>query len=140
MNYYVIILLLVLLGGIGVTIWGWKILLVSRKMSQWPAVEGEITKSNSAHLSGEFSPNIQYHYVVNGKGYQRDFEFPRDVESIPELSASYIKKYPMGKKVTVYYNTSNPDEAVLEPTLRGDWMILVLGLVAIVAAVLALLS
>lgn len=140
MNYYAIILVLVSLGGIGVTLWGWKILRVSRKISQWPTVAGVIKKSDLGRPEDAFSLDIQYAYSIDAKEYQRDFELPGDVELMPELCVAYSEKYPVGKKVMIYYDASNPSNSLLEPSLRGDWMVLVLGIIMAVAGVVALLS
>ncbi|MBL1292373.1 MAG: DUF3592 domain-containing protein [Thiotrichales bacterium] len=140
MNYYVIILLLVFFGGIAVTIWGWKILKKSQAVGRWPTTKGNIVVSSDKGKNDEHAPNIQYQYVIDGKSFQQSFQFPSDVESMPELSARYVNKYPVGCEVKVYYNPVNPDDAVLESRLQGDWMIFVMGIVTTMAAGFALLS
>lgn len=137
MNYYGIILLIVVFSGVAVTLWGWKILVTSRKIGQWPTIEGRIVKSETNGRGDHLLPEIEFSYAVDNKPYTQRFDFPPDVDPMPELSASYVEKYPLGKKVTVYYNPENPSDATLETSLRGDWMILVLGMIVTVASLLA---
>ena len=73
--------------------------------------------------------------------YQRVLEFPGGASSSPELAASYVRKYPVGAKVSVYYNPDQPDQSTLEPGLSGgDWMIPALGVAAMAFGIFALFS
>lgn len=138
MNLYSAILSAVTLGGIGITIWGWIILANSRKIKQWPTVEGIIEESTEKPETG-LLPHIIFSFQVDGKQYQRKFDFPEGTHPLPEFNQSYLRKYPVGKKVTVYYNPEQPEIATLEPEAQGDWMILALGIMMAVGGFITLL-
>jgi len=140
MNYYGIILLVVLIAGVLLTAWGWKILSVSKKIRQWPVVEGIIKVSELSSAADDLLPDIRFEYVVAGETYLQEFVFPDDMDAMPELAKSYYIKYPVGSKVSVYYNPDDLQEAMLEPNMRGDWMVISLGIVVTVASFLALLT
>lgn len=130
MNTYIAILILFTLGGIGVSVWGWKIILINKKQKQWPTVQGEITESQSAANMADIFPKIVFRYEASGSAWEKELEFPSGTQPTPELCTSYIKKYPAGATVDVYYNPDNPQEATLEPGVNSDWMIFAIGILA----------
>ena len=138
MNLYSAILGTVLLAGLGITIWGWKILASSRKIKQWPTVEGTIEESTEKP-ENDLLPHIVFSYQVEGKQYQRKFEFPEGTHPLPEFNQAYLKKYPAGKNVSVYYNPEQPETATLEAETQGDWMILALGIMMAAGGLITLL-
>ena len=138
MNLYSAILATVLLAGIGITIWGWKILANSRRVKQWPTAEGIIEESTEKPEK-DLLPYIVFSYQVGGKQYQRQFDFPEGTHPLPEFNQTYLKRYPVGKNVTVYYNPEQPETATLEAETQGDWMILALGIMMAVGGVITLL-
>lgn len=139
MNLYSLILISVAIGGLGISVWGWRILQASKRVAQWPTVQGQIEVS--AHGSGhnDLLPDIRYRYDVAGQHYQSRFEFPSGTHPLPEFSRSYVEKYPVGAGVTVYYNPQQPSDSTLEPGAQGDWMILALGILLTIGGVGALL-
>lgn len=139
MNLYPIILGLVVLGGIGISIWGWRVLAASRKARQWPRVEGVIEEAELSSATNDLLPHIVFSYQVEDKQYRRAFEFPEGTHALPEFAQSYVRKYPVGARVQVYYDPGQADHATLEPGAQGDWMILVLGLLMVVGGLAALL-
>lgn len=139
MNPYVIILALVSLGGIAITIWGWRVLRISQMRKKWPSVEGVITASESSSEDDDLLPRIVFSYEVEGQVFSRVFEFPSGTQPLPEFTQAYLKKYPVDAKVRVYYDPRYPDEATLEPGTQADWMILVLGLLMAVGGAAAII-
>lgn len=139
LNYYAIILGLFIIGGFGAVLWGWIIFVKARKTLRWPMVEGVIEQSAPTSKANDLLPYIQFRYTVAAHIYQRTLEFPDNTNPSPELATSYAKKYPVGAKISVYYNPEQPNQATLEPGLaRGDWMIPALGIAAIALGVFAL--
>lgn len=131
MNPYTIILSLFLVAGIATSIWGWTIILRSRRTRSWPAVDGAI--SQCAASDSDALPEIEFSYTVAARDYRCGHTFPGGTTPSQELIASYVLKYPVGTKVKVHYDPVHPERATLEPGLaRGDWMILVLGIIATV--------
>ncbi len=139
MNLYSIILASVALGGIGISIWGWLILQKSRKIKQWPRIIGIIESSNPTSAENDLLPEIVFSYQLDGKKYQKQFEFPDGTHPLPEFSKAYNEKYPVGKKVEVFYNPDQHEAATLEPGAQGDWMILAMGIAMHIGGVLSLI-
>ncbi len=139
MNPYVIILALVTLGGIAITLWGWQILRNSQKVKNWPSVEGVIETSESSSEHDDLLPHIVYCYEVADQTLRSNFEFPSGTQPLPEFAQAYVKKYPIGAKVSVFYNPQQASQSTLEPGAQGDWMILALGILMTVGGTIALL-
>lgn len=137
-----------MIGGLGVSAWGWKILAKSKKIKQWPTTEGVIEESivdsqnlSSTALSSKNSdllPHIVFSYNIQGKQYQCVFEFPEGTHPLPEFNQAYIKKYPVGRNVEVFYNPEQSDIATLETETPGDWMIIAMGIMMTIGSVIAL--
>jgi len=127
-NAYSIILVLVLLSGIAITAWGWRILRQAQQKKQWPTTEGTITESEPVSKHDDLLPHIVFSYQVAGHHYQQTFQFPDDTNPLPEFSRAYVKKYPVGQTVLVYYDPGQPQTATLEPATQGDWMVLAIGI------------
>lgn len=138
MNAYLIILLAVTLGGIGISIWGWRIRQRSQQVVQWPIVEGRIDESTLGAEQNDLLPHILYSYVVGDQSYRKVFEFPTGTHPLPEFTQAYLEKYPVGTIVSVYYNPDQPQDSTLEPATQGDWMILALGILMTVGGLGAL--
>ena len=138
MNLYSAILATVLLAGLGITIWGWKTLASSRKIKQWPTVEGVIIESTE-NTKNDLLPHIVFSYQIEDKRYQCKFDFPEGTHPLPEFNQTYLNKYPVGKNITVYYNSEQHEEATLEAETQGDWMILALGILMAVGGTITLL-
>lgn len=137
LNFYFIILIAAIVSGIGVSAWGWRIMQQAKKRENWPTVKGTITKSDPSTEHDELLPHIEFSYDVAGQSHNKVFQFPEGTNPLPEFSQSYVKKYPVGKSVVVYYDPENVEEATLEPSTQGDWMILALGLIMSFCGVVA---
>lgn len=128
-NPYTIILSLFVVAGLLATLWGLVIIIRARKTSHWPMAEGVIEESAVSSDANDLLPHISYRYNVDGQGYQRTIEFPADITPTQEFATSYVKKYPVGARIQVYYNPENPEQATLEPGLgKGDWLVFAIGL------------
>ncbi|HHJ80561.1 MAG TPA: DUF3592 domain-containing protein [Candidatus Tenderia electrophaga] len=139
MNPYFIMLTLVIVGGIGITAWGWQVLRKSHKVKQWPSVEGVIEESELSSEQDDLLPHIAYRYDVNGQTLRCVFEFPNGTQPLPEFAQAYVKKYPVGAKVQVFYDPQQMQHSTLEPGSQGDWMILVVGVFMALGGAIALL-
>ncbi len=139
MNLYPLILAAVAIGGIGISIWGWKTLQRARCVEAWPTVSGSIVACEPTSEVNDLLPDIIFSYQIDGHDYRRSFEFPEGTHPLPEFTRSYMERYPVGKKVDIYYDPENPENATLEPGSQGDWMILVLGIMMTLGGVIALI-
>jgi hypothetical protein len=140
------------LGGLlafGVGVWN---LTRSLQSAHWPASEGTILSGeikyrtssiindnthnyvNNIHDDASYSAEITYRYQVA----ENDYTGTRLAYGAWSSSAAYaqgvLARYPNGKKVSVYYSPSHPEQAVLEPGIHGGtWICFVVGVVFIFA-------
>ena len=87
----------------------------------WPTTDGMITfhrfqgkrfEEYDGDFYDEFYVIIRYEYTVDGISYTSRKISAHDLPFyLPEAS----EQYPIGKEVIVYYDPSNPADAVLEP-------------------------
>lgn len=106
---------------------------------EFEVVGGEIKKSLTRIQRGKGSSykkySIEYEYVVNGVIYHSDVV----TFSSKKNGEEYVKKYPVGKIVSVYYQKSSPSFSVLEPNIREPliliipffWLLLLYALITI---------
>jgi uncharacterized protein DUF3592 len=82
--------------------------------------EGRIV-SSSTHTSRYkrrtyYHYSIEYEFTIDGKSYRSDkVTFNTNTSFYQEDAQHYIRKYPVGKIVVVYYDPHDPSFSVLEP-------------------------
>lgn len=79
--------------------------------------EGVVIKSEMKLFNGAyqsvFSYDVEYEYTVDGSSYKSEqVTHGRSDENPYRI----LKRYPVGKEVTVFYDSSRPDYSVLELT------------------------
>jgi len=99
---------------------------------KYGTAKGEITKSDTKLDTGRYTSklivDIKYDYEVDSIPYVSSvINFAADYHNIDY----YLAKYPLGKKVRVYYEVGNPSFAVLEPD-KKDWSLVLLPFIWIV--------
>ncbi|HYX29982.1 MAG TPA: DUF3592 domain-containing protein [Pyrinomonadaceae bacterium] len=95
--------------------------IASRSSRSWAAAEGVIIESRLHSDCTYCSPIINYRYVVNGQSFVGDHIVagPQDYYSSRD-AASKVSSYFLGRKVSLYYDSSNPATSCLEQGLvRG---------------------
>jgi hypothetical protein len=108
----------------------------SKQSESWPFTEGEVVSSNvkSRHDSDgdtSYSAAVRYEYEVNGTTYvSRTISFGRKLYFGRASAEDVAAMYPVGEKVTVYYDPNNHKIATLEPGISVSSFI-VLGLSAV---------
>ena len=107
--------------------------------SGWPATEGKIVRSwvkTSTSWDSDYRtrttayyPAVQYEYTVLGKTYTGSrISFGGTAgKSTRRAAEAALEGYPVGASVTVYYNPHNPQDAVLERTMHGGPLMLIVG-------------
>jgi len=85
---------------------------------------GKITESmtkwsgSPAHNAYGLHFQIRYEYKVNNVLYKSDrVNYGYKGSSDESLAEKYVKKYPVGKSVIVYYDPLDPKKSVLEPNV-----------------------
>ncbi|MCB8965292.1 MAG: DUF3592 domain-containing protein [Chloroflexota bacterium] len=106
----------------------------------WPSTKGRITNSKIVtHMGNAHGPRVGYQYIVNGSMYESNrIAFGFVGGFIRTLSGGYIKQYPKGKPVRVFYNPNKPEMATLEVGVTLEtyiWLfifgpLLLIGLIA----------
>ena len=120
-----------------------------RAASDWPSAPGKVVVSKSevrkvkvidsdresGHRFEERNfANVTYEYAVAGQTYRNNRVSIGEDRGNFEV-AETIARYPIGKAVTVYYNPSRRDEAVLERDMpQGMWGCI--GWMVVIAVVL----
>lgn len=93
--------------------------------SRLATTNGMITESN-IELSGSPALNavawhyvIQYEYYIEGKRYiSNRVSYGTTGSSDKSYAEEYIKRYPIGKPVLVYYDPKRPEKSALEPWVK----------------------
>jgi hypothetical protein len=103
--------------------------LRAKKSAQWPTTSGEITYSRVRYVRGRrfdgYLGDVQYRYRVgDAEHLSSRVSFARGHLAAAEAWQRALAPYPVGQKVTVYYDPQNPASAVLEPGLAGEMAIL----------------
>jgi hypothetical protein len=116
----------------------------AKKAQSWPNVPGnvlssEMTMSTREDSDGDVStvyyPNVVYTYSVDGNTYTSDAIGVGKASTTQAKAAQILAGYPVGTAVTVYYNPSDPTQAVLNPKGSNFIAFLLLGIVLIVIGV-----
>lgn len=116
-----------------------------RASNNWPSVMGTITKSGPSLYSQEgYDPMIYYEFEDRGKRCKsNNVQFSHAFELSASDADSLIAKYPVGSRVTVYYNPNSRypcTNNILERVYKPDWvMLLVWILFSLMAAGVGLL-
>lgn len=108
-----------------VFVWlGWGYYSKAQQSESWPETAGKIIESKvveaSRSRSGSSSKSmykawVSYDYEVNGQKYRGDqVGFMDGSSSSQKGVAEEVRKYPVGRAVTVYYNPADPKEACLD--------------------------
>jgi len=137
------ILLLVTTGtGIAILFWGGSILKQCGAALNWPQTQGHIISSaltinhlpkfidSRADPARWYGTHLQYEYKVGDEPYVSDRLSFRQADSPnPQDALKVMNKYRHEREVTVFYNSKNPQEAVLQPGyIGGDlYIILIIG-------------
>ena len=103
---------------------------------KWPTVSARIETSGvrEYHASDShehsrvqtyYRPDVTYSYDVGGVRYTGDKVPVAGTASAgtDALARRTAAKYPTGKIIEVHYNPDNPSESVLEPRVRGLWLL-----------------
>jgi hypothetical protein len=123
-------------GGIG----------IARTSHSWPTVPGRVVRSEiranrRANGLPGFRTLVRYEYVVDGEEYEGrelaggDFPYRGAVGAARRLAA-----YPVGALVTVRYDPTEPDIAVLETGVSVDVLYLPIMATLLMVAALAIFS
>lgn len=94
-------------------------------LSRLASVEGIIVSSSTYTSKSKrtvyYHYNIEYEFNVNARYYlSNEITFSGEYSTHQEETRGYLSKYPIGKKVKVYYDPQDPNFSVLEPDIYFD--------------------
>lgn len=89
----------------------------AQNSKNWPFVTGEVLEFDVRNRPADKSvyASIRYSYKVDGNTYTGNRFTLENGEPAVRQVARRLDAYPEGHTVTVYYNPDNPSQAVLEP-------------------------
>lgn len=147
MDVTLIVGILCLVGGLFLLVAG---LMQSQKAKKaqatWQTTEGVIkgshlerhSNSSGSFRSATYTPEVTYHYTVNGKSYE-GYQFAFGSGSFSHDKAEeMIAPYTPETRVQVFYDPADPSKAVLQTWATSQKSSLIFGIILIVLGVLQL--
>ncbi len=130
--------------GIELTGSGVNNIINARQSASWPTTEGRILSSDvkkgiyrGTRIWGtgiSYGAAISYEYSLNGESFSSNKVLFGEVSGVSgDAARAYVKKYPKGTRVSVFYDPDNPSVAVLESEVsRSTYLRLGIGVFLIV--------
>ncbi|MBX3382273.1 MAG: DUF3592 domain-containing protein [Phycisphaeraceae bacterium] len=121
-------------AGVGAVVYDIRLHMKVAATRHWLAAQGVIQEgrvrrhgsgssfqSPESHSAGVFAAHIVYEYPVGGVKHRGDVIAPGGVvsTSLREHAERWLAEYPVGSRVTVYYNPQNPAESCLRREKHG---------------------
>ncbi len=113
-----------ILIGLGVSIWGFKLLRRAQATRSWPTTSGIVNSSQVGEWQDSdgddlYGAMVEYGYTVGDASHRaHQICLGQSQSSIRATHEKLVARYPVGESVTVYYDPECPSEAVLEPGVR----------------------
>jgi hypothetical protein len=132
--------------GIGVGLHRWESGRAV-EVAQWPTADGEVVEtyvetrsSSSSSSSGSrgtsYAPVVIYRYAANGQTYQNNQIWANGTQSYGWASSAqdFIGRYPVGSRMRVLYDPSNPGDSALinDGASWWYWLFVVFGVMIVV--------
>jgi len=119
--------LFIVIGLVVVGVGGWT-LIKSLRSERWPVTDGiiqsaDMQSSSGHHGSSTYSAKITYSYQVAGVSYTGGKVAIGQMSASSAYAHGILNRYPVGKKVSVYYSPGDPSDAVLETGIHGGMWI-----------------
>ncbi len=102
--------------------------------NDWQTTQGVIISSDVEEETDKYGKSwrhkIIYEYTLNDKMYKSDQIHFRGYTASKDktFAYGYVKKYPVGKQVTVFYESNNPLFSSLEPNINQGINKVVIGI------------
>lgn len=121
---WLLIVLVICIYGIHKIFKSYKILRYSVK---WPKTIGYIKSSYIEEtVDDTYEAKVLYKYVVNGKEYMGNIITPGYAGSGKNKAENLANEFSEGKQVIIYYNSTNPKEALLIPGTSPIFLLIIL--------------
>lgn len=140
MNYYLIILGLVTVGGLLTTAWGLKSWHGAKRVEAWPGTSGTVESAADQSEDDDLLPEIIYRYEVAGVSYRNKLELPSGTLPSQELAKRLARDYPVGKTVEVRYDPDAHATSTISGTQGkgGDVFIILFGIASTLFGIVAI--
>jgi uncharacterized protein DUF3592 len=132
--------------GIGLLLFGMNQRKQGTASQSWPTTTGTILSATLSQQSRRnsqgyhdvtYAPTVEYTYEVNGNSYRSDkINAGWTVSYDAGTAQNKLSQYQPGTRVTVYYNPTNPANAVLEPKSATGNIFMIAGGIVLVLTVL----
>lgn len=126
---------LVILSGLGLWWHAWKLHQESERIPLWPSVEGQILASKVDTFSDRdgtiehrrYQARVSYSYWVKKVNFRGQRVGLDSVSTSDSADAERIvRRFPVGTKVPVYYDPTDPNQAVLDKSSGGGIPLVIL--------------
>jgi len=125
---------LLLVGGITLSTWLGRSVIMGIQTLDWESTDGLIYQSGVSYATSHpndkrqkfFRSHLEYRYRIANRAHAGTRVFRNDLPYLSQQDAeALVNKYPIGTPVKIYYDASDPTQAVLQtgnpPTL---WLLL----------------
>jgi hypothetical protein len=115
--------LFIVVGAVLICVGFWNVVR-SVRSEFWPTAEGVILSAKMESHRGQkggttYSASMGYDYVVAGSHYDGSRFAIGAMSASGQYAQGILDRYPVGKKVQVYYSPGDPQDSVLEPGIHG---------------------
>jgi hypothetical protein len=124
--------------GAAVFLYGARDLYEGWNSLRWPSADGRILYSH-ARTSGSYATVLWYEYYVTNRRYVAgNYRTGGNATPFRDVAVAAARRYPVGREIKVYYNPSQPAEALLETGVwYGNFVLPGIGVAVLAAALLA---
>ena len=136
-----IIIILASLVGLFLALFATNNAINAYKAKAWPTTEGMVTYSE-VEWNSKYVPKVVFSYNVGSDEFSSEkirltnFAHYKKKED----AAKVTNKYPVNGKVKVYYNPNKPNEAILDPGIKGEHIFMfLLGFIIFIAPLAGLI-
>ncbi len=113
--------------GILTIIWGMYGIIKTKRLRDWPAVDGIVTVCLPESEDNDFLPHIEYSYTVDNHDYISTLKYPRGLTPDEQFKTKCLEKYPKGVAVRVHYNPADPSHSTTLDFVTDNWFIVGAG-------------
>lgn len=133
-------------GGLLGVIWSLRSRKKASQSAGWPAVIGVITNAHisenrstdeDGYTTTTYTPKVEYQYNIGGAYYASNrisFGFEKSYNRRKRAQEA-LAPYHLNAQVRVFYNSQNPNEAVLEQKAQGSIGGIIGGVILIIISI-----
>ena len=122
----------------------------AERAATWPSIQGTVTSaelvthrhhnSKTHTTSYTYEPKVEYSYSVLGTTYSGKKLAYGPTSYAENKAKELMARYPLGQAVSVYYNTEDPAESVLNPAAPNTTTLTVVGIILCVLALVMMVA